>query len=153
MHLFREGVIGTSSAVHFRAAVQYYRGEKMRDSCALFQARESKSIDTMASLVTDTVPGAGKFSLKSMRSKFQDFFFFFFLPRGLIWSTEIPGTNSELAPGLGLGSGAQRYIRWELPYCSGFFHCRRKCRSRGLDISKRYRFWLASVVKEFIGCV
>ena len=56
----------------------------MRDSCSLFQARESKSIDTMASLVTDTVPGAGKFSLKSLRSKFQDFFFLFTLRPHLV---------------------------------------------------------------------
>lgn len=124
----------------------------MRDSCSLFQARESRSIDTMASLVTDTVPGAGKFSLKSLRSKFQDFFFSFY-PDASFGQQKFPGANSELAPGLGLGSGAQRYIRWELPYYSGFFHHRRKCRSRGLDISKRYRFWLAPVVKEFIGCV
>lgn len=84
MHLFREGVIGTSSGVHFRAAVQYYRGEKMRDSCSLFQAGESRSIDTMASLVTDTGPGAGKFSLKSLRSKFQDSFFLFTLRLHLV---------------------------------------------------------------------
>lgn len=149
MHLFREGVIGTSSGVHFRAAVQYYRGEKTRDSCSLFQARESESIDTMASLVTDTVPGAGKFSLKSLRSKFQDFFSFY--PEASFGQQKFPGANSELAQGWVWGLELRDTS--EMPYCSGFFHRRRKCRSRGLDISKRYRFWLASVVKEFIGCV
>ena len=81
----------------------------MRDSCSLFQARESKSIDTMASLVTDTVPGAGKFSLKSLRSKFQDFFFSFYpeasfgqqkflapilsLLQGWVWGLELRDTS------------------------------------------------------------
>lgn len=77
-------VISTSSGVHFRAAVQYDLGEKTSDLCSLFQVKESKSIDTMVSLVTDRVPGARKFSPKSPRSKFQDFFFLFALRPHLV---------------------------------------------------------------------
>lgn len=51
----------------------------------------------MASLVTDTVPGAGKFSLKSLRPKFQDFFSFY--PEASFGQQKFPGTNSELAQG------------------------------------------------------
>ena len=51
----------------------------------------------MASLVTDTVPGAGKFSLKSLRSKFQDFFSFY--PESSFGQQKLPGANSELAQG------------------------------------------------------
>ena len=99
-------VISTSSGVHFRAAVQYDLGEKTSDLCSLFQVKESKSIDTMASLVTDRVPGARKFSPKSPRSKFQDFFFSFY-SEASFGQQVFPGANSELSPGLGLGSGAQ----------------------------------------------
>lgn len=48
------------------------RRRKTSDSCSLFQTRESKAIDTMASLVTGRVPGAGKFPTQCPRSKWQD---------------------------------------------------------------------------------
>lgn len=75
---------------------------KTSDSCALFQTRESKAIDTMASLVTGRVPGAGKFPTKCPRSKWQDFLFSFY-PESPLSQRIFTGADSELGSDMGLG--------------------------------------------------
>lgn len=72
---------------------------KTSDLCSLFQARESNSIDTMASLVTGRVLGAGQFPPKSLQSMSVKIFFSF-NPKASFSQQLFLGADSGVGPGL-----------------------------------------------------